>query len=254
MILEGQCGDELLGGYLNNLIPSYIDKYNKNNLHGKIYSISNIKKFGKKKLTELLNCTSNQGNCTSDGEKYLNLKFFKNSFKKKFNRVILFNRHHNDNFKKFNQLQKSQYLEYSSIHTPRSLKYVDRISMSHGIESRIPYLDHELVEYCFNLSNEKKIRNNMQRYIFKKAFNLGDIKNKIEKKNITDPQREWFKNKLNSLLKKELRNIKYNDKIFDKKNILEFLDQFKRDKSSNSFGLMTIYTFLIFKKNFNATY
>jgi len=94
----------------------------------------------------------------------------------------------------------------------------------------------------------------MQRYIFKKAFNLGDIKNKIEKKNITDPQREWFKNKLNSLLKKELRNIKYNDKIFDKKNILEFLDQFKRDKSSNSFGLMTIYTFLIFKKNFNATY
>lgn len=254
VILEGQCGDELLGGYLNNLIPSYLDKYDKKILNKKIYSKRNLKLFGEKKITQLLNCASNQGVCTSDGETYLNLNFFKKKFVKKFINKPFNISNLNVNYKNFNKLQKSQYLEYSLIHTPRSLKYVDRISMSHGVESRIPYLDHKLVEFCFNLSNNKKIKNNTQRYIFKKAFNLSDIKNKIEKKNITDPQRDWFKDKLNVLLKKQLKNISQNDKIFDKKNILNFLENYKKDEKLNSFGLMTIYTFLMFKKIFKLQY
>ena len=198
VIFEGQNGDELLGGYLNNLMPSYFDKYDSKILKKKIFSTENIKKFGKRKLSELYKCVNNQGICTSDGSNYFNKYFFQESFLKKYLKRN-FN-YRNSNFKKFNFLQKSQYLEYSYLHTPRNLKYVDRISMSQGIECRVPYLDHELVEYCFNLSNNKKIRGNTQRFIFKKAFNWRDIKKKVEKKNITDPQRNWFNDKFNSLL------------------------------------------------------
>ena len=123
--------------------------------------------------------------------------------------------------------------------------------MSQGIECRVPYLDHELVEHCFNLSNNKKIKGNTQRYIFKRAFNLKDIKNKIKKKNITDPQRNWFSNKLNFLLRKELRDLDSKDKLFNKKEILNFLNDYENKILPNSFSLMTIYTFLIFKKTFN---
>ena len=34
---------------------------------------------------------------------------------------------------------------------PSLLHYEDRNSMSHGIESRLPFLDHRLVEFCFSL-------------------------------------------------------------------------------------------------------
>ena len=75
VILEGQCGDELLGGYLNNLIPSYFDKYNKKILKKKIFSKENINRFEKKKLNQLYRCVNNQGTCTSDGTNYLNKNF-----------------------------------------------------------------------------------------------------------------------------------------------------------------------------------
>ena len=34
---------------------------------------------------------------------------------------------------------------------PSLLRYEDRNSMAHSIESRIPFLDHELVEWIFRL-------------------------------------------------------------------------------------------------------
>ena len=34
---------------------------------------------------------------------------------------------------------------------PRTLRYEDRNSMGASIETRVPFLDHELVEFCLNL-------------------------------------------------------------------------------------------------------
>ena len=49
----------------------------------------------------------------------------------------------------------------------RSLKYSDRLSMSCGIENRVPYLDRELASFCFNLKNKYKIRYGIERFLSK---------------------------------------------------------------------------------------
>ncbi len=41
---------------------------------------------------------------------------------------------------------------------PGFLHYGDAISMAHSVESRLPYLDHRLVELCFRLPGDYKIR------------------------------------------------------------------------------------------------
>ena len=50
------------------------------------------------------------------------------------------------------------------------LTKVDRASMAHSLEVRVPLLDHELVEWMSGLTPELKLRGREGKYIFKKAL------------------------------------------------------------------------------------
>lgn len=56
-------------------------------------------------------------------------------------------------FKSLNELQKMDLENYIQS----LLRYEDRNAMAHSIETRLPFLSHSLVEYCYSLSNDKKI-------------------------------------------------------------------------------------------------
>ena len=58
-----------------------------------------------------------------------------------------------------NKLQRSQILDIQEIKLPRNLKFTDRLSMSNGIETRLPILDADIAKYCFNLKNDVQIIN-----------------------------------------------------------------------------------------------
>jgi asparagine synthase (glutamine-hydrolysing) len=45
----------------------------------------------------------------------------------------------------------------------------DGMAMAHSLESRVPFLDHELVEFAFTIPNEYKYRNGISKYLFKKV-------------------------------------------------------------------------------------
>ncbi len=44
----------------------------------------------------------------------------------------------------------------------------DKISMAHAVEARVPFLDHELVEYALKLPPSRKIRGRQTKYILRK--------------------------------------------------------------------------------------
>ncbi|AFC98971.1 asparagine synthase (glutamine-hydrolyzing) [Methanocella conradii HZ254] len=46
---------------------------------------------------------------------------------------------------------------------------VDKISMAHSIEARVPFLDHKLVEYSMSLPSWVKLNGGVHKYILKKA-------------------------------------------------------------------------------------
>ena len=50
---------------------------------------------------------------------------------------------------------------------PRCLRYVDRASMRYSIETRLPLLDHEVVEQMFSIPTKFKYINGYQRYVLK---------------------------------------------------------------------------------------
>jgi asparagine synthase (glutamine-hydrolysing) len=67
---------------------------------------------------------------------------------------------------------------------PKVLRYEDRNSMAHSIESRLPFLDYRLVEYSFSIPESLKLRNGWTKYILRQACN-----------NILDPMIKYRKNK-----------------------------------------------------------
>ena len=49
------------------------------------------------------------------------------------------------------------------------LMRADRMCLAHGVEGRVPYLDHRLVEFALALPADLKVRNGSGKYLFKKA-------------------------------------------------------------------------------------
>ena len=72
-------------------------------------------------------------------------------------------------------LRNSQYVDLHYFKLPRSLRYADRATMRYSIETRLPFLDHKLVEKCIQMSSKFKFINQQQRFLFKKY-----IKNKLK--------------------------------------------------------------------------
>ncbi|MCY4011090.1 MAG: asparagine synthase (glutamine-hydrolyzing) [Gammaproteobacteria bacterium] len=96
------------------------------------------------------------------------------------------------------------YREALSNHLRRSherglatlLHYGDAISMAHSIESRLPFLDHRLVEFVFGLPGEYKLRDGRGKALLREAVR-GDVPDSIlrdrPKLGFVVPIRDWFR-------------------------------------------------------------
>ncbi len=78
------------------------------------------------------------------------------------------------------------------------LRYADRNSLAHGVEVRLPFLQHKLVEFIFSLPANFKIRQGWTKWLLRKSLTgkLPDAivwrKNKI---GFEPPQHQWMQNK-----------------------------------------------------------
>ena len=77
------------------------------------------------------------------------------------------------------------------------LRYADRNSMAHGREVRLPFLDHELVEFIFSLPANFKIRNGWTKWLLRETMK-NKLPNEIvwrkDKTGFEPPQEQWIKN------------------------------------------------------------
>ena len=67
-------------------------------------------------------------------------------------------------------LSLAQYLEFKTWLPGDILTKVDRASMAHSLEVRVPLLDHRLVEWASSLPPQLKLKNGTGKYLFKKML------------------------------------------------------------------------------------
>jgi asparagine synthase (glutamine-hydrolysing) len=78
------------------------------------------------------------------------------------------------------------------------LRYADRNSMAHGREVRLPFLNHELVEFVFSLPSHFKIHEGWSKWLLRKSMQHdlpADITWRKDKVGYEPPQRLWMENK-----------------------------------------------------------
>lgn len=119
----------------------------------------------------------------------------------------------------------------------RILRYilhnVDRNSMAQSRETRVPFLDHRLVEFCLRLPTSYKIYKGFSKRILREAARdilPHKVFDRVDKQGYSSPVPMWAKNSLNGFLKKDLELS--SSMPFVNKSIL--LDSFKRFSVRNT--------------------
>jgi asparagine synthase (glutamine-hydrolysing) len=75
------------------------------------------------------------------------------------------------------------------------LRYADRNSMAHGREVRLPFLNHELVEFLFSLPSHFKIRQGWTKWLLRKSMEKilpASIARRQDKIGLEPPQLSWM--------------------------------------------------------------
>jgi len=92
------------------------------------------------------------------------------------------------------QLQRMLYADQKTYLVELLMKQ-DRMSMASSIESRVPFLDHTLVEFAMSVPDRLKIRGGVQKYVFKEAVSdllpAGIVHRK--KMGFPTPLRQWLR-------------------------------------------------------------
>ena len=107
--------------------------------------------------------------------------------------------HLKPNISHWHVLNQSLYLEAKMRLPGWILHKSDRLSMAHGVEARVPFLDHKLVEFCARIPPQFKLNGMDEKYLLKQLAkkHLPTIPGDYKKRGFYTPIREWFDPKHN---------------------------------------------------------
>ena len=249
VILSGQGADDYLGGYMHSFyryfgdqfrnfqFSQFFSEFGKHKRNQAMDFKQSTSVFGKSFLSSILN---EQQLYNLEFKRYY--PFLTNS---KTKNKLQFEK---TSFNKFDDFHSSL-MNYSSL--PTLLHYEDRNSMAASIESRVPFLDHKLVEFGFAVKNDLKIRNGLSKWILRESMKNvmpREIVGRKDKKGFVTPgEVRWLRGDLKHLLEIDYTNLPFIDKSLTNKVI----SQFKKGDNSKASLVWRIASLNYWVKNFN---
>ncbi len=126
---------------------------------------------------------------------------------------------------------------------PALLHVEDRVSMAHGLESRVPILNHHLVEFVATAPADVKFKGGQQKRMLKKAYSkmLPDkLLHRRDKMGFPVPLREWFDGPLSNMLKDVFNSSNAQNRAFmNSDKVLEGVQTESRF-SRKTWGLLSL--------------
>jgi asparagine synthase (glutamine-hydrolysing) len=143
-----------------------------------------------------------------------------------------------------------QYLDLKTYLPGDILTKVDRASMAHALEVRVPLLDHKLVEWMSSLPPDMKLRGREGKYVLKKAMEpyLPDDILYRPKMGFSIPLAQWFRGPLKARVREAALGPAMADSgYFDMRFLCKMLDLHQagtRDYSASLWSLLMFESFL----------
>ena len=142
-----------------------------------------------------------------------------------------------------NDLERMLFWELKTFLVDHNLNYTDKLSMAVGVESRVPFLDVDLVEYSMSIPADLKMKGKETKYILKKVaerYLPHDIIYR-PKTGFGAPVRSWITNELEPLIQERLapdRILKRG--LFNPDKVWELINLNKSGKIDASYSIWAL--------------
>ena len=154
-------------------------------------------------------------------------------------RAIFNNR---DNVRKEAYFDSMTHFDFKCL-LPALLHVEDRMSMAHGLESRVPLLDHPLIEFAATVPADVKFAGGDTKHLLKSAFARQlpkTVLGRRDKMGFPVPLQEWFHGELNDMINDIFRSDRARARPFiDSDAVLANFDQAGRF-SRKVWGLLSL--------------
>jgi asparagine synthase (glutamine-hydrolysing) len=143
----------------------------------------------------------------------------------------------------YKDIKAMQILEFTKTQLPPLLKYEDKNSMRNSIESRLPFLDYNLVEFSLSLNDNFKIMEGWTKYVLRKAvskiipISIAWRKNKI---GFEAPVNHWL-------------NFQSDFEVIKNSNILNQIAEINKIKRPSSKIHWKLLNIALWEKEFNVS-
>ena len=146
-------------------------------------------------------------------------------------------------------LSRVQYLDLKTYLAGDILTKVDRASMAHSLEVRVPILDHELVEWAASIPPDMKLSGREGKFVFKRSLEPylpRDILYR-PKMGFAVPLAEWFRGPLRERVTKSLESPALLDTgIFDRGFLKRMASEHQSGLRDFSAGIWSVLMFEAF--------
>jgi asparagine synthase (glutamine-hydrolysing) len=150
-------------------------------------------------------------------------------------------------------LSRIQYVDIKTYLVDDILTKVDRASMAHSLEVRVPLLDHEVMEYAANIPACYKLQPGASKYILKKALE-GLVPHDIlyrPKMGFSLPLAQWFRGKLKGLFEERvLAKEAFIGELLDPAPMRQWWAQHQRGTRDYSYHLWALLVLECWGKRF----
>ena len=168
-------------------------------------------------------------------------------------RAIEVMRGHANNAPTDDPLSIIQYIDMKTYLPGDILTKVDRASMAHALEVRVPLLDHKFVEWVSGLPSSSKLRNGEGKHVFKKALKpyLSDDILYRKKMGFSIPLGSWLRGPLRESMSRAVLNPALLDTgIFNASYLKQMIDQHQSGAKDHTVSLWSVLMFEAFlRKN-----
>ncbi len=144
------------------------------------------------------------------------------------------------------RLNQQSFVDVKTYLVDDILVKVDRMSMATSLEARVPFLDHRIVEFAFRVPGSLKIKNGETKYILKETMR-DLLPEKIltrDKQGFSIPIKNWIRNELKDMMLDILSPEKIRrEGFFQVDYINRLVDEHLRGKENHSHRLWALMMF-----------
>lgn len=244
VVVGGQGGDEIFGGYTRYLI-AYFEQCIKGAIEGTSHNGNFVVTYESiipnlvalRNYKPMLQEFWGEGLFESMDRRYFRLvnrapsldteinwrAFEPYSARETFQKIF-----HGENVRKESYFDLMTHFDFKTL-LPALLHVEDRMSMAHGLESRVPLLDHPIVELAATIPADIKFRNGKMKHILRevaKPFLPDLILNRQDKMGFPTPLSEWMAGEARDFVRDVFSSRKALDReLVDNRQVLRSLDQ-----------------------------